>query len=281
MRTTLISHFWNEQYLLPWWIKHHRNMFDDAILIDWHSSDNSLLEITKHAPASWKVVKTRNRVPLDPDTSYAHEVDSEVMDYERNVPGWRMCLNTTEFLMGDLKKTITNDASIHQHFIGNITMQAWKPHGSLSHDKPLWEQKWMGLECRCGQRMGERHARSMHDHPVSYGIGRHCDMSVQATSANMVLLHYGNCIASPEMLTRRLAMKERITQYDRAKGWGHHHTGATFDSVKNGVLERLSISKDVRPIIRHLQNNSKDGPCGVQYDCLCSKEDWLHFYPHQ
>jgi hypothetical protein len=31
---TLLSHFYNEEYLLPFWIEHHKKQFDYAILID-------------------------------------------------------------------------------------------------------------------------------------------------------------------------------------------------------------------------------------------------------
>ena len=35
----LIAHFYNEEYLLPFWIRHHFNLFDDVVLINNNSSD--------------------------------------------------------------------------------------------------------------------------------------------------------------------------------------------------------------------------------------------------
>ena len=32
-KTTLISHIFNEEYLLPFWLRHHKNMFDEIIII--------------------------------------------------------------------------------------------------------------------------------------------------------------------------------------------------------------------------------------------------------
>ena len=29
----LISHFFNEEYMLPWWLKHHREIFDHGVLM--------------------------------------------------------------------------------------------------------------------------------------------------------------------------------------------------------------------------------------------------------
>ena len=30
----VVSHFFNEAYLLPWWLRHHRDVFDHGVLID-------------------------------------------------------------------------------------------------------------------------------------------------------------------------------------------------------------------------------------------------------
>ena len=30
-KRVVISHFFNEAYLLPWWLKHHREMFDHGV----------------------------------------------------------------------------------------------------------------------------------------------------------------------------------------------------------------------------------------------------------
>lgn len=46
MSLTVISHFYNEEYLLPWWLNHHKNIFDNGILINYGSTDKSV-EIIK------------------------------------------------------------------------------------------------------------------------------------------------------------------------------------------------------------------------------------------
>lgn len=39
--TNLISHFYNEEYLPPWWFMHHNHLFDYGILINRGSTDQS------------------------------------------------------------------------------------------------------------------------------------------------------------------------------------------------------------------------------------------------
>lgn len=52
--TTLISHFYNEQYLLPWWLMHHVPLFNHGILINRGSSDQYVEIIRKMAP-HWEI----------------------------------------------------------------------------------------------------------------------------------------------------------------------------------------------------------------------------------
>ena len=92
MKPTLISHFYNEEFLLPFWINHHKSLFESAIMIDYSSTDRSV-EIIRELAPEWKIVTTRNRY-FD-----GAVIDSEVMDIESTITGWKMCLNTTEFLL--------------------------------------------------------------------------------------------------------------------------------------------------------------------------------------
>lgn len=50
---TVLCHFYNEEYLLPWWLKHHRSMFDHGALIDHGSTDNSL-DICRQLVPEWR-----------------------------------------------------------------------------------------------------------------------------------------------------------------------------------------------------------------------------------
>ena len=50
MKLTCICHYYNEEYLLPYWIEHHKRIFDNIIFIDHHSTDRSNEIILKHYP---------------------------------------------------------------------------------------------------------------------------------------------------------------------------------------------------------------------------------------
>ena len=91
-KPTLISHFCNEEFLLPFWIQHHRPMFKHGIMIDYRSTDRSV-EIIRELAPEWDIITTRNKY-FDGPT-----IDTEVMDIESQISGWKVCLNTTEFIL--------------------------------------------------------------------------------------------------------------------------------------------------------------------------------------
>ena len=89
---SIICHFYNEEYLLPWWLEHHKKYFDYGLMINYKSTDRSVEIINEICP-EWQVVDSVN-----PEFSAA-EVDDEVMYYEEQIPGWKIALNVTEFLV--------------------------------------------------------------------------------------------------------------------------------------------------------------------------------------
>ena len=97
---TIICHFYNEEYLLPWWLKHHREIFSDGLMIDYGSDDKSV-EIIKSLCPHWKIVKTKNKF------FGALELDREIEEYEKEINGYRIVLNVTEFLVGNFSKLYT------------------------------------------------------------------------------------------------------------------------------------------------------------------------------
>ena len=76
MKLTLISHIYNEEYLLPFWLNYHKNIFDYGIIINYDSTDKSLAIIKEICP-EWSIINSRNKYYIP------HEVDNEVMDIEK------------------------------------------------------------------------------------------------------------------------------------------------------------------------------------------------------
>jgi hypothetical protein len=244
MTATVIAHIYNEEYILPWWLKHHKKIFDHGIIIDYASTDKSI-EIIKEICPTWEVVQSRN-------TEFnAKLVDDEVLEYERKIEGWRICLNVTEFLVGDHSKFLIDSIRSTQHLIPTITFWDWNPDGELDRTKPLWEQKKQGIHYKTD--FMARRARSLHNvKTMQYDVGRHFPA---LNNEEMVIFHYANCVSSPEMLKRRLQIQTKIPQGDIARNMGHQHhnygKGLTEESLKAMLDAEQHKVKDQSNLISH------------------------------
>jgi len=140
---TVITHFYNEEYLLPWWIEHHKKIFDYGILIDYNSTDRSYEICKRLCPPHWKIVKSVNEdfepIPLD----------KEVMIYEQNIEGFKIALTVTEFLITPIPLNVLN-SWMNQNNINcikttGVCMVDMFPEDLPSYDRPLIEQKHHGM----------------------------------------------------------------------------------------------------------------------------------------
>lgn len=260
-KRTVISHFYNEEYLLPWWLKHHRAVFDHGIMIDYHSTDRSV-EIIRELCPTWEI---RTHIPRNDDSADrsqdfldSHWIDQEVMFLERSIDGWRMTLNIPEFLYGNTDH-LNNSTEPLQYFVGNYVFVDMEDETrgplTLSHDLPLHEQRFWGYDefANTGQNRGSvmgRMNRSLHNHPVSYEIGRHFGGGRAQSFNDLVLFYYGLSNAGPEGIKRK-------TQIVTEKGGIAPHTSDVDTHLRNLRDYNKPMSRDLRPEIAHILEHNR------------------------
>lgn len=110
MTKTVITHFYNEEWLLPWWLLHHKRYFDHGILVDYHSTDASC-EIIKSICPTWDIVKSKY------DVFHTETNDLEIYEIEKNISGWRACLTVPEFLVGNFDR-LTQSSQYQEIIVG-------------------------------------------------------------------------------------------------------------------------------------------------------------------
>ena len=221
MRKTLLCHFYNEEWMLPWFLNHHRQIFDHGVMIDYHSTDRSVDIIRKICP-TWDIISTRN-----PDFQ-ADMIDVEVNDLEANINGWKICLNVTEQLIGDY--SIIDDAGPNTIMVPSIFMVDCDRKRSVDPAVPLYKQKFNGFSFRdSGQAFLERRARRLHctkdpyptnSTPDCMAPGRHYNFY---STDQLAILYYGWCPFDQNQLDRKLQIQTQIPLVDRQRGWGYHH----------------------------------------------------------
>lgn len=233
MKKTVICHFFNEEYLLPWWLSHHKPFFDHGILINYNSTDSSLDVINKICP-EWTVIPSCNKY-FD-----SASIDREVYNIEKNMVGWRICLNITEFLVGNYN--LLNDIGKQQMMIGNYVFVD-NTSKTLDHNIPLYHQIYSGYGGNAKNPsqlgLGYRTLRSVHNKRIKYPLvgGRHF-YGAESTD-DLKIFYYGYLLNIHEMINRKIQIKNKMSprEINRLKRYPSHPNLVSAESFVSKILK--------------------------------------------
>jgi hypothetical protein len=210
---TIISHFYNEEYILPWWLNHHKQIFDHGILIDYGSTDRSRDIIYQLCP-DWEIHNSTN-----PLFDYI-DLENQINNYQSNINGWRLTITMTEFLMGINANMLQDNIFPIAHEIPAFEFYDWNPSGWIPQYLPLWSKFKYGIPSL---------GRLLHNYYVEYHGGRHFDGKFPRKHG--AIFKYRDCISSPEMVSRRLQIQRKIPEEHKKTeaGWQHHNYNNGLD----------------------------------------------------
>ena len=213
-KTTLITHIFNEEYLLPFWLEHHKNMFDELIVIDYHSTDKSL-DLCQTIWPGCKIITTCNNC-FD-----AEKIDIEVMDIENGIEGIKIALNTTEFLFCNIPiKYIFRD---QPHPI-SYSINAVSPYSCNNYDITNIFELFHNLLNTDVVYHNDRGSRYIHNYPNGkYGIGRHITNNYSKHTNNAHIVWFGYYPMNDNLMKRKLQIQQNIPQRDKNRGFGFQH----------------------------------------------------------
>lgn len=252
----VVSHFYNEEYLLPWWLRHHREIFDHGVLIDWHSTDASA-EICRELAPDWELVTSTN------DFFEAIMCDFEVMTHEARFPdAWKIALNTTEFLVAPglegIEARMVAAGMIAARLPATIMVDD-APDRPPDPASPLIEQKRSGIWeddrdlpklaiAGLGATTTSRR-RFYHRYKIgAYSPGRHgCNLPMQMDVERVegaAVWWYGFSPWSEPFKARKLQIRDRRAAFDRS-----HHFGTQHEATAQELDERWARFRGLsRPV---------------------------------
>jgi hypothetical protein len=226
-------HYYNEEYLLPWWLKHHKKYFDHGILIDYDSTDLST-KICKEVCPTWEIIKTRNQ------NFDAIQLDVEIMEIEQRVKDWRIVLNTTEFLIGDYEWLYSTD---QRRFVVKSYIMADKAgstDNNPSYGENLWDKHYWGYFDN-----NYRKGRLLNRDPSRYNPGRHF---TDYNTDKLCILWYAFAPWNEQTKKRKLQIQNKIPDSNYAAGMGCHHRIDDYH-LNQSYLSHASNVKDLRDLI--------------------------------
>lgn len=232
--TTVISHIYNESYLLPYWLEYHKNIFDHGIIIDYESTDNSL-DIVKQICPSWTIIQSRNKY------FEAIEVDNEVMDIENTVTGYKMALNTTEWLF--ITDKLENILKHNCYAIYPMVLA----RGDINEVNNTYEfiRNFTKVVKHHPDRGGYRIIHNYNN--GQYKPGRHDTSHAITVPENMFVIWAGLYPNNKQTLERKLAIKTKMPQSDINRGFGHTHlfTESRIQEDMNNIIGTDILNDDM------------------------------------
>ena len=210
---TVISHIFNEEYLLPYWLQYHKLVFDHGIIIDYRSTDHSV-EIIKQICPTWEIRTSRN-TEFD-----ARKVDQEVMDIEAQVNGYKIALTITEWLLStdQLHKIIEFDNQLHCYSLKPLTAIIDSDNKHFNDTSEFIKNfKLIDKNYRLGSRY-------LHNYPRgNYHLGRHvCNLS-SIKCENIYLVWCGFYPWNQDIIKRKLQIAPKMSDYDKKNNLGFQH----------------------------------------------------------
>lgn len=264
MKTTLLTNIYNEEYLLPFWLHHHKNMFDDIIIINYSSNDSSL-EICKQICPNCTILNTINS-HFD-----AENIDIEFMNIENNVDGIKIVLNTTEFLFSD--KPIKEIFSMYENETSkSLEINCYSPYSKKVYNINNYYDLMSNLLNTDIKYHCDRHKRYIHSfNNGNYGIGRHSTNNHLQYVDCMHIIWFGYYPLNNKLLQRKLQIQQNISERDKKRGFGIQHlfSKKQLFTINSEKVETGTHLNELNPILyKYLYNKYKNktfivtGGCG-------------------
>jgi len=236
---------YNEEFMLKHWLMHHKKIFDHGIILDCKSTD-STLDLVRNIVPTWEIITAKNYKWFDSEIN-----DKEIMECEEKLNGWKISLNTTEFIIcSDFRKKVQelDDSNydmvrLHGYQINDTSYQ--KINNNFNNCKNLLLQRHHGFTDPWRHRI--LHKKS-HGH---YYVGRHFDTPknkknpyVLEYPTNIPLIHdlilfwYRFAPFYPQ-LKRKLQASSRIPERDKQLGYSWNHIDLTEEKIEKRWAEVL------------------------------------------
>lgn len=216
MKKVIVSHIYNEEYLLPWWLNYHKKYFDHGIIIDYASTDRSI-EIIKEICPTWDIVQSKN------SDFVAYDVDREVEEYLSSYGEdvWKIALNSTEFLVGDYNLLNNSQGVLLIPCLYFIDEQEYRSE-QIPYSVNLWDVLKTGLDVPF--TFDFRGSRALHTNQLTYPSGRHFKRLINTDK--FIIFNYGFAPMTEEFYNRKLQIQNKIPQSERLAYNGGAHTDA-------------------------------------------------------
>ena len=226
MSLNLVTNIYNEEYLLPAWLEYHVKIFENAYVIDHVCTDKSV-ELVKKICPKWKIVLTTNLKSNKKESNFDTELnDVHIRELERLLPDYKICLNTTEWLIFTKPWNEINKKDI-------MLCKVYIPLINYTNDKNVNLENFftnfltrvVSEDYSNSRRFDGRIIHNKKD--IQYTPGRHSsklpEFSNSKRSSEMFIIWNGFYPNTEKFWLRKLQISNNISHADLQKKQGFQH----------------------------------------------------------
>ena len=234
VKLTVLTNVYNEEYLLPFWLEHHRKIFDHGIVFDWACTDRSM-DIVREMCPTWEIRKA----PYEKFDAYENDV--LFMHAEMKLNGYKIVLNTTEFLVSSkpIREYIADEPNRCYPLQSCVALSA----NEVQSPKTLREF-FDGVE---RVETKSRKWRTLHSHyHGQYSLGRHEITLFPFEIPTAYILWCAEYPWNSAILQLGLQITEKIPESDYEKQISYHHryTADQRNEVRSRhIVESIPITE--------------------------------------
>tara|TARA_X000000368_G_scaffold319258_1_gene256444 strand:+ start:653 stop:1492 length:840 start_codon:yes stop_codon:yes gene_type:complete len=264
---TCITNIYNEEYLLPFWLNHHKNIFDKIIIVDHHSTDNSV-KICK------EIIPGCTIIPHPSKEFASKEHDIYLMKLEEKIKGIKIILNTTEFLF--CSRSIKEIFSLKKKRNKALCIIAYSPYSLKEYNpKNNYELYYNLMNKDIKFHKDREGGRYLHNYPNgNYEIGRHITYHNFENTNELFIVWFGYYPLNDNLIQRKLQIKDNIPITDRNPrpgfpmgfAWQHFFSKNKLLEINNSKSKSGLLLKNINmPLFDIIHRYTIDLSCKSPY----------------
>lgn len=222
MKVHVYTLCWNEEIILPYFLKHYETIAEKIIVYDNMSTDSSLDILKAHPKVEMRSFSSNNEFRDD----MHRDIKNNCWKEARGKADWVIVVDTDEFIYHvDLYGFFKN------HLLKGTTL--FKPKGYMMVSEKLPTTKGMIYEEIKTGVPQEFSSKPVVFNPnkieeINFSAGAHSceptgEVNLYESSGDLKLLHY-KVLSLDYLLTRSRQCKERLSDINKQNNWGIHYT---------------------------------------------------------
>lgn len=240
MRIDLYAACWNEERMIPFFLRHYESLVDRIVIFDDGSTDRSVKLLT----ASRKV--EMRRLPAGPSSLLmTMEEMNRCWKESRGRADWIIIADIDEHIyhrsLRDYLEHCARDGVTILDPIGYDMISADFP----ASNAVLAESIRRGIRCFLLDKKTVFDPNAIEE--INYTVGRHVAQPTGRVTfpaeREVILLHYKH-LGLDHLSTRSQALKGRKTDFDRERQWGAHYFRSA-EEMKSDFEQMLLNAEDV------------------------------------